>query len=111
MNERNISRRRTGEELDPAPPSAPQPLPAVPALSSPGLRGWGLVRGSLGLPWGDPGLFFPVKKDNEAFEISIPFDETPHLDPQIFYSLSPSQGNFEGELVEGGLESGGGAGP
>ncbi|KAM9048761.1 coiled-coil domain-containing protein 106 isoform X1 [Balaenoptera ricei] len=95
MNERNISRRRTGEELDPAPPSAPQPLPAVPALSSPGLRGWGLVRGSLGLPWGDPGLFFPVKKDNEAFEISIPFDETPHLDPQIFYSLSPSQGNFE----------------
>ncbi|TKC34280.1 hypothetical protein EI555_009765 [Monodon monoceros] len=36
-----------------------------------------------------------VKKDNEAFEISIPFDETPHLDPQIFYSLSPSQGNFE----------------
>lgn len=65
----------------------------------------------MGLPWGDPGLFFPVKKDNEAFEISIPFDETPHLDPQIFYSLSPSQGNFEGELVEGGLESGRGAGP
>ncbi|KAB1274750.1 Coiled-coil domain-containing protein 106 [Camelus dromedarius] len=36
-----------------------------------------------------------VKKDNETFEISIPFDETPHLDPQIFYSLSPSRGNFE----------------
>nr|XP_035952717.1 coiled-coil domain-containing protein 106 isoform X2 [Halichoerus grypus] len=36
-----------------------------------------------------------VKKDDEAFEISIPFDETPHLDPQIFYSLSPSRGNFE----------------
>uniref|UniRef100_A0A4X1TYL4 Coiled-coil domain containing 106 n=1 Tax=Sus scrofa TaxID=9823 RepID=A0A4X1TYL4_PIG len=36
-----------------------------------------------------------VKKDSEAFEISIPFDETPHLDPQIFYSLSPSQGNLE----------------
>ncbi|XP_070079561.1 coiled-coil domain-containing protein 106 isoform X2 [Equus przewalskii] len=36
-----------------------------------------------------------LKKDNEAFEISIPFDETPHLDPQIFYSLSPSRGNFE----------------
>nr|XP_005911649.1 PREDICTED: coiled-coil domain-containing protein 106 [Bos mutus] len=37
----------------------------------------------------------PVKKDSEALEISIPFDETPHLDPQIFYSLSPSRGNFE----------------
>ncbi|XP_055266667.1 coiled-coil domain-containing protein 106 isoform X2 [Moschus berezovskii] len=37
----------------------------------------------------------PVKKDSEALEISIPFDETPHLDSQIFYSLSPSQGNFE----------------
>lgn len=36
-----------------------------------------------------------LKKDDEAFEISIPFDETPHLDPQIFYSLSPSRGNFE----------------
>lgn len=36
-----------------------------------------------------------MKKDSEAFEISIPFDETPHLDPQIFYSLSPSQGNLE----------------
>lgn len=36
-----------------------------------------------------------MKKDSEALEISIPFDETPHLDPQIFYSLSPSRGNFE----------------
>lgn len=34
-------------------------------------------------------------KDDEAFEISIPFDEAPHLDSQIFYSLSPSRGNFE----------------
>lgn len=36
-----------------------------------------------------------LKKDDEAFEISIPFDESPHLDPQLFYSLSPSRGNFE----------------
>ncbi|XP_053463980.1 coiled-coil domain-containing protein 106 isoform X1 [Nycticebus coucang] len=36
-----------------------------------------------------------MKKDDEAFEISIPFDEAPHLDSQIFYSLSPSRGNFE----------------
>lgn len=36
-----------------------------------------------------------MKKDYEALEISIPFDETPHLDSQIFYSLSPSRGNFE----------------
>lgn len=43
------------------------------------------------------GLSSPVKKDDEAFEI-FPFDEAPHLDSQIFYSLSPSQGNFEGEL-------------
>ncbi|XP_054105571.1 coiled-coil domain-containing protein 106 isoform X1 [Callithrix jacchus] len=35
-------------------------------------------------------------KEDEAFEISIPFDEAPHLDSQIFYSLSPSRGNFEG---------------
>ncbi|XP_045059317.1 coiled-coil domain-containing protein 106 isoform X2 [Desmodus rotundus] len=36
-----------------------------------------------------------LKKDDEAFEISIPFEETPHLDPQLFYSLSPSRGNFD----------------
>lgn len=42
------------------------------------------------------GLSSPVK-DDETFEISIPFDEAPHLDSQIFYSLSPSRGNFEGE--------------
>lgn len=60
-----------------------------------------------------PGLSSPVKKDNEAFEISIPFDETPHLDPQIFYSLSPSRGNFEGELGcgHGGIQVSWGAGP
>ncbi|PNI14925.1 CCDC106 isoform 6, partial [Pan troglodytes] len=34
-------------------------------------------------------------KDDETFEISIPFDEAPHLDSQIFYSLSPSRRNFE----------------
>ncbi|XP_004866672.1 coiled-coil domain-containing protein 106 isoform X2 [Heterocephalus glaber] len=36
-----------------------------------------------------------MKKDDEAFEISIPFEEAPHLGSQIFYSLSPSRGNFE----------------
>ncbi|CAO2627207.1 Coiled-coil domain-containing protein 106 [Lemmus lemmus] len=34
-------------------------------------------------------------KDEETFEISIPFEEAPHLDSQIFYSLSPSRRNFE----------------
>ncbi|XP_076783731.1 coiled-coil domain-containing protein 106 isoform X2 [Arvicanthis niloticus] len=34
-------------------------------------------------------------KDEETFEISIPFGEAPHLDSQIFYSLSPSRRNFE----------------
>lgn len=58
--------------------------------------GWSEVPGAF--PGVTPGLSPPVKKDDEAFEISIPFDETPHLDPQIFYSLSPSRGNFEGEL-------------
>lgn len=48
-------------------------------------------------------------KDEETFEISIPFEEAPHLDSQLFYSLSPSRRNFEGELRKGmeGLESGG----
>nr|XP_004999851.1 coiled-coil domain-containing protein 106 isoform X2 [Cavia porcellus] len=36
-----------------------------------------------------------MKKDEEAFEISIPFEEAPHLDSQIFYSLSPSRRSFE----------------
>ncbi|XP_044526927.1 coiled-coil domain-containing protein 106 isoform X1 [Gracilinanus agilis] len=37
-----------------------------------------------------------MKKDDEGFEISIPFNETPSLEsPHIFYSLSPPQGNFE----------------
>lgn len=36
-----------------------------------------------------------MKKDDEALELSIPFDEAPHLDPHLFYSLSPSRGNFE----------------
>lgn len=48
-------------------------------------------------------------KDEETFEISIPFEEAPHLDSQIFYSLSPSRRNLEGELRKGmeGPESGG----
>ncbi|XP_074786145.1 coiled-coil domain-containing protein 106 isoform X2 [Athene noctua] len=37
----------------------------------------------------------PVKKDEEAFEISIPFEEPPHIEPPIFYSLSPPQSSFE----------------
>lgn len=40
-------------------------------------------------------------KDEETFELSIPFKEAPHLDSQIFYSLSPSRRNFEGELRRG----------
>ncbi|MBZ3871239.1 Coiled-coil domain-containing protein 106 [Sciurus carolinensis] len=36
-----------------------------------------------------------MKKDDEALEISIPFDKAQHLDSQIFYSLSPSRGNFD----------------
>ncbi|ELK23882.1 Coiled-coil domain-containing protein 106, partial [Myotis davidii] len=45
----------------------------------------------------------PVKKDDEAFEISIPLEETPHLDPQLFYSLSPSRGSFEVKDADGVL--------
>ncbi|XP_030053594.1 coiled-coil domain-containing protein 106 isoform X3 [Microcaecilia unicolor] len=36
-----------------------------------------------------------MKKDEEAYEISIPFEETPNTEPQVFYSLSPPQNNFE----------------
>ncbi|XP_066127047.1 coiled-coil domain-containing protein 106 [Saccopteryx bilineata] len=36
-----------------------------------------------------------LKRDDEAFEISLPFEDAPHIHPQLFYSLSPSQGNFE----------------
>ncbi|XP_028928894.1 coiled-coil domain-containing protein 106 [Ornithorhynchus anatinus] len=36
-----------------------------------------------------------MKKDEEAYEISIPFEETPHLEPQIFYSLTPPRGHCE----------------
>ncbi|XP_049756797.1 coiled-coil domain-containing protein 106 [Elephas maximus indicus] len=36
-----------------------------------------------------------MKTDDEALDISIPFDQPPHLDSQIFYSLSPSRGSFE----------------
>lgn len=61
--------------------------------------GWS--EGRRDFPGLTPGLSSPVKKDDEAFEIAIPFDESPHLDPQLFYSLSPSRGNFEGELGVG----------
>ena len=87
------SRRRPGEEPAPAPPT---PAPALSSLAG----GWSEAPGPL---LGEPSLSPPVKKDSEALEISIPFDETPHLDPQIFYSLSPSRGNFEGEWTGGGL--------
>lgn len=40
-------------------------------------------------------------KDEETFEISIPFEEAPHLDSQILYRLSPSRRNVEGELRKG----------
>ncbi|XP_042639134.1 coiled-coil domain-containing protein 106 [Orycteropus afer afer] len=36
-----------------------------------------------------------MKKDDEAVGIPIPFEQTAHLDPQLFYSLSPSGGNLE----------------
>lgn len=95
------SRRRPGEEPAPAPPT---PAPALSSLAG----GWSEAPGpplgeAPGPPLGEPSLSPPVKKDSEALEISIPFDETPHLDPQIFYSLSPSRGNFEGEWTSGGL--------
>lgn len=77
------------------------PCPLLPRAAVVG--GWSRGPGDFpGVIPHTPGLSSPVKKDDEAFEISIPFDETPHLDPQIFYSLSPSRGNFEGEL-QGGL--------
>ncbi|XP_040589802.1 coiled-coil domain-containing protein 106 isoform X2 [Mesocricetus auratus] len=34
-------------------------------------------------------------QDEETFEIPIPLEEAPHLDSQIFYSLSPPRRNFE----------------
>ncbi|XP_064359689.1 coiled-coil domain-containing protein 106 isoform X3 [Dromaius novaehollandiae] len=36
-----------------------------------------------------------VKKDEEPFEIAVPFEEPPPVEPQVFYSLSPPQSNFE----------------
>ncbi|KAK2089210.1 hypothetical protein P7K49_035117 [Saguinus oedipus] len=89
MNDRT-SRRRTSEEA-----GSPS-LPSVPVRFAPGCRGWGRWAEGLGDFSGvTQGLSSPVK-ENEAFEISIPFDEAPHLDSQIFYSLSPSRGNLEG---------------
>lgn len=38
-----------------------------------------------------------MKKDEEPFEISVPFEEPPTIEPPLFYSLSPPQSNFEGE--------------
>lgn len=40
-----------------------------------------------------------MKKDEEPFEISVPFEEPPTIEPPLFYSLSPPQSNFE-ELPE-----------
>lgn len=77
-------------------PAPPTPVPALSSLA-------GVWSEAPGPPLGELRLSSPVKKDSEALEISIPFDETPHLDPQIFYSLSPSRGNFEGEWTGGGL--------
>ncbi|XP_048185550.1 coiled-coil domain-containing protein 106 [Perognathus longimembris pacificus] len=36
-----------------------------------------------------------MKNEEEGLEISIPFDEAPHLDSQILYTLSPTGANFE----------------
>lgn len=113
MNDRN-SRRRTREEAGTLPHPWSHHRPAHPCPFLPRaavVGGWSEVPGAF--PGVTPGLSPPVKKDDEAFEISIPFDETPHLDPQIFYSLSPSRGNFEGELGGrfGGTPVSWGAGP
>lgn len=48
-----------------------------------------------------------MKKDDETYEISIPFEETPHIEPQILYSLSPPPNNFEGEAFCSGEMDGG----
>lgn len=37
----------------------------------------------------------PVKKDEETFEISIPFEEPPPVEPPLFYSISPPSGAYE----------------
>ncbi|XP_075461367.1 coiled-coil domain-containing protein 106 isoform X2 [Ascaphus truei] len=36
-----------------------------------------------------------IKKGDESYEISIPFEEHPHLEPQLFYSLGSSQNSSE----------------
>ncbi|XP_058530918.1 coiled-coil domain-containing protein 106 isoform X2 [Ochotona princeps] len=36
-----------------------------------------------------------IKKDEEALDISVPFEEAPPLDSQLFYGLSPSRGPSE----------------
>ncbi|XP_069919712.1 coiled-coil domain-containing protein 106 isoform X3 [Oryctolagus cuniculus] len=36
-----------------------------------------------------------MKKDDEGFEVSVPFEEAPPLDSQLFYSLNSSQAGFE----------------
>nr|XP_033815875.1 coiled-coil domain-containing protein 106 isoform X2 [Geotrypetes seraphini] len=36
-----------------------------------------------------------IKKDEETYEISIPFEGTPNTESQVFYGLSPPQNNFE----------------
>ncbi|XP_042539181.1 coiled-coil domain-containing protein 106 [Dipodomys spectabilis] len=37
-----------------------------------------------------------MKNEEDGLEISIPFDEAPHLDPQLLYTLSPAGGTAEG---------------
>ncbi|XP_069056649.1 coiled-coil domain-containing protein 106 isoform X2 [Pleurodeles waltl] len=36
-----------------------------------------------------------VKKDDKTYEISIPFEDRAHIEPPMFYSLSPSWNHFE----------------
>ncbi|NP_001277358.1 coiled-coil domain-containing protein 106 isoform a [Mus musculus] len=57
----------------------------------------GSVAGSAGslLDMNDRNNRWRTMKDEETFEISIPFEEAPHLDSQILYRLSPSRRNVE----------------
>ncbi|XP_062033210.1 coiled-coil domain-containing protein 106 isoform X1 [Lepus europaeus] len=74
MSERS-GRRRTSEDAGPRWGAAP----AGPAAA------WRMTAG----------LSCPVKKDDEGFEVSVPFEEAPPLDSQLFYSLNSSQAGFE----------------
>ncbi|XP_055451619.1 coiled-coil domain-containing protein 106 isoform X1 [Psammomys obesus] len=72
------------------------PLPSVPRLES--VRGaseCSAAGSAESLAMNDRNNRRRTMKDEETFELPIPFKEAPHLDSQIFYSLSPSRRNFE----------------